>query len=347
MAIVRPILCVSHTVRGACNIDVEIDTGDDTLVIPEGQYWTDPFGAGNSKDFINVFAGLFASLFAGTNGLGGSYETASPTAGSVNARVYNSFYEHSSAFAAHVTYGDNAATNDEGRRALRRLGLPVLTTSPVLEGSFGVIDGVWGPSLAEFGSLQRVQFGATAALNPTWDGHVFPYGVGEPLRRYMLRLDGIPENEVWQKGQVQHGHSYLRGPFESLIYRYLRQGELLRLYAEGTDAAVTGYVTAAMTKTARTFTVSNSGLTTNHHVWVDGECMRVTGVSGGVNITVERDEPVAHPAYAPFSTGFVGTFALDETGGDINLETFNPKRREYYDSRQDLDIPLVQAVWEG
>lgn len=345
MAIVRPLLCVSHTVRGSCSINVEIDTGDDDLVIPEGQYWTDPFGYNNAKDLVSVFAGLFASLFAGTNGLNGAYEPAAPTGGSTNARLYNAYYEHSAAFAAHVTYGSNAATTDEGRRALRRLGLPVLTTSAVLEGSFGVIEGVWGPSLAEFGTLQRPQFGGTGSLNPTWDGHVFPYGVGEALRRYLLRLDGIPENEVWQKGQVQHGNSYLRGPFESLIYRHLRRGELLRLY-EDRDTTC-GYVTAAMTKTATTFTVSTGGLAVNDHVWVDGECMRVTGVSGGVNITVERDEPVAHPAYAPFSEAFVGTFALDDSGGDMNMEMFNPKRREHFDSRQDLDLPLVQAVWEG
>lgn len=344
MAIIRPLLCVSHTVRGTATIAVEQSAGIDTIVVPEGMYWTDPKGLNSAKDLLKVFADLFFDTFGAPNGLASSY---SPTSITTNGLGYWAYYEPVGAFTDHKTYFGNALTTTEGRRLARRLGLPVLNDSTVLNGDFGVIEGVWSPSLAEFGSMQRPHYDGVGGLNPSWDGHVFPYSVGETLRRYKLRFDGLVEAEVWSKGLVQAGTNATNHlALETVLFKHLRRGELLRLY-ENRDATST-YTTVAMTALSITCTVAASGYVTGDIIWVDGECMRVTGTSGGgVVLAVERDDPVAHPAYAPVSEAFVGTFALDESGGEVNIAGFDPKRREHYDSRQDVDITLVQTVWEG
>ena len=345
MAIIRPLLCCSHTVRGTATIAVLQSLGADTITVPEGTYWTDPAALNQPSDLLKVFADLFLSTFGAGNGLASSY---SPMAvAGTNSRGYWAYYEPSDV-TNHEAYFGDAQTTAEGRRLARRLGLPVLTSSGVLNGDFGTVEGIWGPTLAEFGSLQRPHYDGNGGLNPSWDGHVFPYSVGEPLRRYTLRFDGLLEAEVWAKGLVQAGTNATNHmAFETTIFQHLRRGELLRLY-EDRDAELNTVLTVAMTATATSCTVAASGIDATDVIWVDGECMRVTGTSGGgVVLTVQRDAPVAHPVGAPVSTAFVGTFALAEGGGDVNFGGYDPKRREYFDSRQDVDIPLVQAVWDG
>jgi hypothetical protein len=99
-----------------------------------------------------------------------------------------------------------------------------------------------------------------------------------------------------------------------------------------------------MTATATTATVaSTTGVVDDSPLWIDGELMTVTNVDSSTQVTVDRFNPVAHGKFAPVSTSFVATYALDNDGGNANAQGFSARRRAYNQDRFDVSIPLVRA----
>jgi hypothetical protein len=80
-------------------------------------------------------------------------------------------------------------------------------------------------------------------------------------------------------------------------------------------------------------------------ICIDGEWCDVVAGAGTANMTLIRDQPVAHPKWSPVSTQFVGTYVLGTSGGNVNMRGYNPQRVAVNQDRWDLDIALDRTLW--
>lgn len=341
MALKYPRLALSHTVKGSCVVQV---TTHGLLTIPEGVYWTDYVHGGVESigtDLHGKFTAALDALVAGSD-TQFSYDN---TVGKWGIRTV-------STHAITLEFG-NANTTEEARRMAKRLGFNALRTSDPLDGSVtdlaGLIEGHWDCPRAEFSKLQEDQDKGNAATSEAYTGYTYGFRLGDNLTRYLLRFQSVPESYVYARGQVQGGADVGGYPydlsFESRAYQYLRRGEMVRLYADA--AATATFITGAMTKTSTSAVVqSGTGISIGDTIWIDGESMWVEN-KVGTTLTVVRANPEAHPAGAPVSKDFVGTYVLDTDGGNVNMQEFAPARRAHNQTRYDLDIALRRTRWTG
>lgn len=343
-AIKYPRLCLSHTVKGTCSVKV---TGVGPLAtLAEGVYWTDRIYDGLTTCPPDLFTAFALAL-----------DTA---AGTDTAFIWdNSELNYSIATtcdtpATTLEFG-HASTTAEARRLAKRLGFnPIATTADLdnagNERRHGAVEGYWESPRGEFSKLQEDLGDGNAASSAAWSGYTYGFRLGESLRRYLLRLQSVPELYTHSRGaehQVQSGFDAVSYPydlsFEARVYQYLKRGEMVRLYADA--AASHTSLASAMTALSNTAVVNNGSIiTAGTNIWVDGECMYVE--SKAVNtLTVWRPNPESHLAYSPVSTDFVATYVLDTDGGNVNLRDFPPVRRAHNQNRYDLDIALIRSKW--
>lgn len=340
MAVKTPVLLPSCTLTSSGAVQVNISgPSTATLTIPAGRYWTYPsdtvIKASDSIDAIGRFGYLWDTADGGA--------AQNPVAEPFSPNILGVTASH---YANRVEDGDgvlaaNASTTDIGRRFLSYMGWAKLTDT---SGQYAQgVRAAWSV-LPESGSTDEVLdgFGAVVRLG---GGAVFTGDLGEPLRRRVVTLAGVPGGYVNQRmgfadndGQDVSDHS-----FEHLVWRWGALGEMIRYYADRN--ATNAYLASAMTATDTSCTLnSGTGFSAGGHVCVDGEWMGITNVAGAV-LTVTRHAPVAHSKYAPASTDFVGTYVLAMDGGNINMRQFAPSRRAVNQDRWDMEIALVRTSW--
>jgi hypothetical protein len=239
----------------------------------------------------------------------------------------------------------HASTTDIGRKFLNYLGWDWYTDTTA---SATPTAQSWAAyfkcPLAETGDIDEKEE-AFSSIVRLGGGGVYTADLGDPLPRRVVSLGALPGRIVNRRepGADNASDSNDSLAFQKLVWRWASRGELLRYYADSA-ATITG-LSAALAKNANTCTVlSATGIAANTAICIDGEWCEVTNV-GGTTLTLLRDQPVAHPKYAPVSTDFVGTYALDSDGGNVNMSSFGPARRAVNQDRWDLDIPLVRAAW--
>lgn len=89
--------------------------------------------------------------------------------------------------------------------------------------------------------------------------------------------------------------------------------------------------------------VSGTGLSNQTWVCINGEWAYITSGGGTTTLTLYRPNPVEHSKYDPVSKDFVGTYVLDDSGGNVSMDGFNPTRRQVTSDLWDLDIALVRS----
>ena len=348
-----PRLCGSVTVRTAATIRAASPTAF-TAGVPVGRYWFDPVYAGNqAADSISAIGQLAYRIDLADATAAYSCDYSRYILTELQKSI-NGWYAILGSPNMELRTTD-ALTNDAGRAFLRAFGLPtaqVIPTTGSGEEDYGGLP-IWDPAYGEAGNLREADDGF-AALFKTRGRSAYTSNLGTELPKRLLEFQLLPGGQVNQTrtrgvygaNAPVYGSAVASASDYSLqwIWReLLSKGELVRYYADRT--ATQTYVTAAVLATDATVTVNSAtGLAANQLVWLDGELMMITLVAGLV-LTVERSEPVAHPKYAPLSRDFVGTYALDEGGGDVNLRTFTPRQRTVRADFWDLSIPLVRAVW--
>jgi hypothetical protein len=340
-----PDFCCSHTVKGTATVQMTGTSYSGPVTVPEGVYWNDPI-YGQSPTPPSLGARLM-SLMDALN--------ASTT--SINLFDNNT-----------IEYGAYTLTNDtnlalnmahanvtaEGRRIAKRIGINGLVTTLLdnagNEKYHGVPEGYWFyRSRAEASKMQEDQDDGNAGYSESDSGFGFTFRMGNPAKSYLLGLRSVPETYTWSRGQVQSGLDVASNPydlsFEARVWQYLARGEMVRIYTDST--ATRTYTTAAMTAASTSVTVSSgTGLATGDKVCIDGEWCYVSN-KAGTTLTLYRDNPVSHPAYAPLSKDFVATYCLATDGGNVNLRSYKPARRALNQARYDMDIALRRTRWGG
>jgi hypothetical protein len=87
-----------------------------------------------------------------------------------------------------------------------------------------------------------------------------------------------------------------------------------------------------------------TGIADNDYICINGEWAKVLSGGGTSVLTLMRFAPVAHAKYEPVSKDFVGTYVLDNSGGNVNMGEFTPTRRAVQQDRWDFSINLLRAV---
>lgn len=343
MAVKYPRLCVSHTVRSdSATIRVKSNTPTNdatTAAFTVATYWTDPtYGnalvSTSSPCLLGAVAARIDAATSGVTTVGKNYDTSSSpawlskfTAGSGNA----------------IFSPTHAGTTAGGKEILRALGFDLVNDSAQLTSGanlFGVFPiGVWDAPVGESGDTDESWQGYGGVFR-TVGGVAYTNSLGGPLARRMVSFRGLPA--LYTRDRVSTGAAS-RYSFERCIWLPLSRGEQLRYYADNTAART--YVTSAVLASDSTIALaSRTGISASDNVCLDGEWMNVlTSGSGAGNITVQRDNPVAHAANSILSKDFVATYVLDESEGDVSRKGFTPKRRAVNQDRWDFDLALLRA----
>lgn len=320
------------------------------ITIPEGLYWTDPvysnIGVGVSTDvcLLGRIAYLLTQI---TNTVDtNTFEKSYGSAGSYSAGL-RTFTLFTTALTDSLRWqmADSACTA-EGRRTARRLGISQLANDPtaaLICNTGRPIGGIWQPDRGEAGDIDNVQTGF-GSVHQAYDGTIYTTDVGEPMHSRVVTIDGLPAGYARTRARVldlaASGYDY---SFESVVWPWISRGEMVRYYADASDATST-YLDTAMTATTTTAKINTAIITANNTpICIDGEWMLVTSGANTTTLTVYRENPVAHVKFAPASTSFVGTFALAADGGNVNRSGYRPRRRALNDDRWDLNIALVQG----
>lgn len=343
MAIKMPRLCQGLVVTGTTNINFLGNITSYTVSIPQGTYWNDPIyssvTASDNPDALGQLRYLIDAIDTGA-----TYTSAwvAPTVdGDFNC--YKDNYISRSAGTFNIR-GSNAGTNTAGQRFLRFVGYDGGSDY----GSFTVNypnmgTAIYDPLRGESGDMEETStgFGTTGR---TVGGVAYGYDVGAPLLSRMITMT-MPGKNVRRRANSASPSAYVMTDFESLMWPWLSRGNPVRYYADGKTAANSTYLTAAMTATSTTCTTS-AVLPTSYRaqICIDGEWCRVQAGAGTTTLTLLRDQPVAHGAYAPISTDFVGTYVLAQSGGNINMRGFNPSRRAVNQDRYDMAIALDRTT---
>lgn len=341
-----PDFCCSHTVKGTASIQMNGGTYTGDITIPEGVYWTDPI-YGTSDTPPNLGPRVVREI-DNANASATSIDNYN-----VNQQVYDTYTLCDDAVVS-LDFG-HANTNAEGRRIAKRIGLNPIGLTATFDNSgnerfHGMTEGYWyQPSREEASKLQEDQDDGNAGYSESDSGFGFTFRMGNPARSYLFAMRSVPETYVWSRGQVQTGYNTASYPydisFEARVWQYLARGEMVRIYTD--RSATRTYTTGSMSTTTTAITVySGTGISIGDKVCIDGEwCYVINKV--GTTLTLYRDNPVSHPAYAPLSKDFVATYCLATDGGNVNLRSYRPARRALNQARYDLDIALRRTRWGG
>lgn len=347
MAPTFPLLVASHTVRGTCTLGYT-DGGNQTVTIPEGVYWTDPL------------VGFIGSPFSGTVDLAGQigYLISTASTPDVLDAVYSSPSSNGTSKLAWSSTMTStlrpAGANTEGLRVYQRIGASRSAASPDMSGTYdaGLVHGVWGPDTRperDMASWAQGPVEGLGVVNRGFDGVAWAHSVGQPIRRRMMRFELVPaaftRNETGLRN-IGVDATDNDTTFETLMWNYLAAGEMVRVYSDRNATVL--YLTAAMTATATTAAVSNSGsgISNGETIWIDGEQCYVISGGGTSTLTLDRPAPVPHPIYAPVSDAHVATYVLDNDGGNAGIGLLDVTRRAYNNPRYDIEIPLIETRWE-
>lgn len=351
MAPTFPLLVASHTVRGTCTVGIINDGGSSaTITVPEGVYWTDPL------------IGFIGSPFSGTVDLAGQIGYLIDQA--ITPDTISAAYTLSAEGIAKTAWDYDSGTgstafrpagaNTEGLRIYPRIGASRSATSTGFSATYeaGIVHGVWGPETRperDMASWAQGALESMTVVNRGFDGATWAHSVGQPLRRRTMRFELVPaayaRNETGLRN-IGQGSIDNDTTFETLMWRYLSDGEMVRVYSDRN--ATVRYLTSAMTATATTAAVSGSGagLSDGETIWIDGEECYIISGGGTSTLTLDRPNPVAHPIYAPVSDAHVATYVLDNDGGNAGIGLLDLTRRAYNNPRYDIEIPLVETRWE-
>jgi len=342
MAVKTPVLLPSCTITSSGAIRVYDSGGggtEATITIPAGRYWTYPGGsvieASDSIDAVGLFAYLWDAAYGGQ---AAEPQNAGPTYLGATGYFFQNLVSSGSA-----VYAASANTTANGRTLLTYMGWDPRTS----QGAAANVEAQglrteWA-LLPESGDVDEKSegFGAVVRLG---GGAVFTGDLGEPMLRRTITLDGIPGGFVNRRQSASDtSTAQMDASFEHLVWRWAAKGEMVRYYAD--RSATNAYLTAALTSTAVTCSVSTTSFANGQSICIDGEWVGVTSGGGTANLTITRHNGVAHSKYAPVSSDFVGTYVLAVDGGNINMRQFDPSRRAVNQDRWDMEIALVRTSW--
>lgn len=333
-----PRLCCSHTVTGTATF---VYTAATTATIAAGTYWTDPvYGSYSNTAAANLPLKIGSSMTVG------GFAGAGSSTGTAISGIYYGLFTFAGGSTQFIS--GHASVTTEGRRMLRRVGLPTTSTYPAAASgtiSAGLVCGIWEPLYCESSSLIEAQQGETGSVFVSGDGTAYTTRTASPERNRLLVLSGVPGRYVNPSVYFPDG---IATPgdysFDTLMYQWLMRGEQVRYYADKT--ATYTYLTSAVTATASSITVnSNTNIDVNDILCVDGERMKAIANTSGTTWSVYRHNPVAHATLSPVGVdAFVATYVLGSDGGNINRGGFNPSRRAPNQDRWDMEIALVRAT---
>lgn len=351
MAATLPRFAVSHTVAGSAIFAHSNAVGTTFLAtIPAGRYWTDTLytalaPAAGSPDLLQEIAFLIDANLAGA-AVTASYVVASDITGIYQGRF--------SAPESIRFRNEIAGVTTAGRLAMLRIGVDPVRAYPTAGAATVdtmLVKGVWQPSRGEAGDLDEHEDGY-GSLVRSFDGTAYTLDVGTPQPRRLVELPALPVKETRRRNvfpdidELGAGSALRDYSFETLMWPWLARGELVRYYAD--QSVGTTFLTVAMTATSTQAVFSSTpvGFVANTPICIDGEWVYLDSLSAGTTWNLWRTSkmPVAHPIGSPASIAFVATYALDESGGNVNRGSFAPNRRGPADDRHDLEIALVRAA---
>lgn len=350
MAIKYPRICMGITVTGTATIRTALATVGTNITIPEGTYWADPvYGANADYTSSTVHTisaiGILTAMITADGTDAGVY-TAAMTSAAAEAEFIPRYSQIGRSASTVQILAANAANTTAGRRFLRFLGWDTLTDQAAAATILGqYVAASYDVQRGESGSPDEEADGFGATMR-TGSGFSYAYDVGAPLLSRMVTFKGLRAESVKRRLGVPSitTGGLVTWDFETLMWPWLSRGSPCRYYAN-TSATAT-YLTAALTATAVTASVnSGTGIANNTALCIDGEWVYVTSGGTTTTLTIRRDNPIAHPIYAPCSTDFVGTYVLGQSGGNVNMRGFKPERRSEGDDRWDVTIALDRTNW--
>ena len=242
----------------------------------------------------------------------------------------------------------HANVTAQGRLIARRIGVDPATNYPFTKASTWssmLVGGWWKSPRGENGNIREPSGGMTGSVVLSDDGTAYTTFTGDSVRRRTVVLGNMPAVEVMSlsPGWPISEDTYTDDSWQTIMQEWLDRGELVRYWADST--ATRRYITAAVTITSTTITFdSNTGISANVPLCVNGEWILPLSISAGTTWNVRRRKPAAHAKYAPASPAFVATYALDDDGGNINRGGFSPSVRALANIRYDMEIALVRAT---
>ena len=341
MAIKQPRLCAGIVVTGSCTISILVGATPYTVTITPGTYWLDPICSGIVAAGTLDALGIFTNLLD-TADTGGTYTCA--YSAPFNDGEINSFASSITRSAATFSIrGSNAATNAAGRRFLRFLGFDALAdATAAITLTSKIAPAIWDPLRGEDKSPEEDPSGYGVVVQ-TENGTAYGADIGDPLYRRLVSFPGLKMSSVKRNNSAILTSAQWAN-FESVMWPWLSNVNPVRYWADK-NATQNTYLAAAMTAADITFTTPVvSAYANDTMICVDGEWMEVHSGFGTTTTTVYRDKPVAHGKYAPVSTDFVGTYLMDNSGGNVNQGGFKPERRSESDPRFDMTIALIRTT---
>lgn len=348
----KPRFAVSHTISGSCVMRLYNVTAAASLdiTLSEGVLWTDPI-YGTELATTATAPCLLGRIAKALTDSSGDLQTYSKSYGGWTSASYlggvsvPTFSTVSGTPSIRWQMGDSVCTA-AGRRVAERLGIDQISNDPSAGAtsiSGRIVQGAWTSDRGESGDIDTMQ-NAYGITNQAYDGTLYTTDIGDALHERVVSLSGVPAAYARSRNNLAvatlAAYDY---SFETHIYKWARRGERIRYYADGSTTAAT-WLSAALAKTSNAVSIAaDISLANGDTLWVDGEKMHIVSGAGTTSLVVYRENPVAHVAYAPVSSSFVGTFALANSNGNVNRQGYRPSRRAADDDRWDLDIALVQG----
>ncbi len=342
-----PLLCLSHTLKSSAVLRCDIGGASAfDATFPAGVYWTDPLYNGQASDVASVdLLHFLAALFDAANG--GAYTERpswNPTYLSgldvVSIAGFRPTWDSGEVLNVLTTH---ANTNAGGRAIVKRFGGSQVTAGIIesdgLNNTNFTAHGMWMPGRAESGNVDSPEDGRGSVVRSD-SGVAYGYNLGSPLARRTLTLAGIEGRRVFDRldtfATLDQNYA-----FQRTMWYLLQRGERIRYYQD--YSATKTYLTSVMTTTSATAVVkSSTGIIAGRWIWINGERTLVSNVAG-TTLTLYRPDPVAHAVYDPISVNEVSTWVLDNSGGEISMEAFNPSRRAPNQDRWDFSISLLRS----
>jgi len=353
MVVKLPALVAGITVpTGGAAIRYTSTAGAATVTVPAGTYWADMvLGAIKAIDSACALGQL--AYLIDTADTGSTYtaqynaELGSAVATEQGWDGFDFRYSTLTRAAGVVQLlPTNAATTAAGKRFLEALGFASFVDSASAAGinGLGMIP-FWASTRGETGDVDEFD-DAFAATVRAYGGVAYGFQFGRPLARRIVTLDAVPGSVARMRvGRFSSAADGADPSLEGLIWERVMRGEPLRYYADPSVAAA--YLSSGMTATQSTAVLdSATGFAAGDTIWIDGERCFITSTASAPTIDIQREQRWAttHAKYSPVSQDFVGTYHVDEDGGNCNALGFKPERRGINQDRWDIEIPLVRTL---